>query len=123
MEEKIKLLIVENEGIIAHYLKLELELEGFDVVGFVASGEEAVKLAAFHLPDIVLMDIKLAGKIDGITAADIISENLQIPIIFMTGYSRFEITQRAKELNPLVFFDKPVSVEVIKSLILDYFKT
>jgi len=104
-------MLVEDEVIIAGYLKLELELEGYIVSGFITTGEEAVEIARIDKPDVVLMDIKLAGEMDGIDAAEIISNESGTPIIFMTSYSRLEITQRAQKITPSRYFNKPVCAD------------
>lgn len=68
MRKKIKILIVEDEVIIAQFLKIELEDSGYEVCSFVASGEEAIIEAKEKNPDLILMDIHLSDKIDGIEA-------------------------------------------------------
>lgn len=122
MDKKIKIMLVEDEAIIARYLRMELELEGFEVMDFIPTGEQAVSLARVKKPDLVLMDIKLAGEMDGVQAAEIIMAELALPIIFMTSYSRLEITRRAKELKPAGYFNKPISAEDLKPLIMEIFK-
>lgn len=117
MNRQIKVMLVEDEAIVAKYLKMELELEGYIVTEFISTGEEAVEIARIMKPDVVLMDIKLAGEMDGVTAAEIIIEEHGTPIIFMTSYSKLEITQRAKEMKPAGYFNKPVAVEDIKPVI------
>jgi two-component system, response regulator PdtaR len=117
MGKKIKILLVEDEAIIAQYLSLELELEGHEVCGYVATGEEAIQKALSEKPDLILMDINLLGEMDGIQAAEKILEYNYIPIIFMTGYSKLEFTSRAQKLNPLGYFNKPIEVEILSPLI------
>jgi two-component system, response regulator PdtaR len=122
MSKQIKVMLVEDEAIVAKYMKMELELEGFEVTEFIPTGEEAVEKARTNKPDVVLMDIRLAGEMDGITAAEIIIKENGIPIIFMTSYSKLEITKRAKNIKPAGYFNKPVSVEDIKPVIDGLFK-
>jgi len=117
VEKQIKLLLVEDEAIVAKYLKMELELEGYLVLDFTPTGEAAVEKAGLDKPDVVLMDIKLAGEMDGVAAAEIITREYGIPIIFMTSYSKLEITKRAKEMKPAGYFNKPVSAEDLKPVI------
>ena len=88
MNKKVKILLVEDEAIVAQYLSLELELEGYEVCGYVATGEEAIQKALEEKPDLILMDINILGDIDGIQAAEEILKHRYIPIIFMTGYSK-----------------------------------
>ena len=64
MDRKIKILLAEDELLIAQCLKMELEMEGYEICSFVSEGEEAVKTAKKEEPDIILMDIHLSGKMD-----------------------------------------------------------
>lgn len=114
-------MLLEHEVIIANYLKMELELEGFDVMGFVTSGEQAVENVKTLKPDIILMDVKLTGNTDGIAAANIIHKKYNIPIIFMTAYSKLEITEKMKDINPVGCFYKPIYAEILKPVIINYF--
>jgi two-component system, response regulator PdtaR len=79
----------------------------------VASGEEAVEIAALEKPDVVLMDINLKGELNGIQAAEQIVVKYNVPIIFMTGYSDEELRKQAEKLNPLGYFLKPVNMNEI----------
>ena len=97
----VKLLIVEDQFLIAELLQMNLKLAGYQVCELVGTGEEAIQQAEKERPDFILMDIHLPGKIDGIEAAQEISQRFQIPIIFMTGYSDEKMMAKAKELNPL----------------------
>lgn len=78
--------------------------------------EDAVRAAQQHLPDCILMDILLAGEINGIEAAKQIQAQSAIPIIFMTGYPDAAVEGLAKQLNPLGYFIKPVRVLTLKPL-------
>jgi len=117
MKQPINILIVEDEVFIAMHLRMELRKSGYEVSGPVVTGEEAITRAAEEQPDIVLMDIRLAGKIDGIEAAREIRAHDDIPIIFMTGYENNEVRERAQQLNPLAYFIKPVSINDLKTAI------
>ncbi|MFW6140770.1 MAG: response regulator [Acidobacteriota bacterium] len=119
MRRKIKVLVVEDEVIVAQYLRMELEANGYEVCGYVATGEEAIQKAKKEEPDLILMDIHLAGRTDGIEAAQKILEHRKIPIIFMTGYSQMEVAAREKNLNPTRFLSKPVEVEKIITVFED----
>jgi len=119
--KKIRILVVEDEVIIAKYLKMELELTGYDVCGFVRSGEEAIIKAKEKNPDVILMDINLYGKMDGIDAAKEIISLKDIPIIFCTGYGKKEFVERAQKLNPLAYLRKPILAEEVKEVIDAYF--
>jgi CheY-like chemotaxis protein len=104
------ILIVEDEIILSQWLKMQLEAEGYDVCGRVTTGEEAIALVPQTAPDVVLMDINLAGKMDGIEAAAEIVSQFHIPIIYMTGYDEMTMHQRAKATNPMAYLTKPVEM-------------
>jgi len=112
-----KILIVEDEKIIALDLQRRLEKYGYIVIGVVATGGEAIEKAERLLPDVVLMDIMLAGDIDGIDAARIINQRLQLPIIFITAYADQKILERAKEAEPFGYIVKPFKEKEIHSTI------
>jgi diguanylate cyclase (GGDEF)-like protein/PAS domain S-box-containing protein len=102
-----KILIVEDEKIIALDLQRRLERFGYSVVGMTSDGEEAVSLAKDREPDIVLMDIMLAGNMDGIEAAGKIRTLYSIPVIFLTAYTDEKTLERAKEVEPFGYILKP----------------
>jgi len=94
------ILIVEDEKIIALDLQRRLERFGYSVVGMASDGAEAISLAISRSPDIILMDIMLAGSMDGIDAAKHIRAQLGIPVIFLTAYADEKTLERAKEVEP-----------------------
>jgi len=97
---KIKILVVEDEAIIAKDLQWRLEGMGYEVPAVIASGEEAISRTVEFKPDLVLMDIMLLGEIDGIEAANEIRAKSDIPIIYLTAYADDEILERAKISEP-----------------------
>jgi CheY-like chemotaxis protein len=103
-----RILIVEDEVVSAMSLERTLTEIGYVVIGSVTTGEEAVEWGAKERPDIVAMDIRLAGKMDGIEAARRIRETCEAQIIFMTGYDDAETRKRALALRPLGLMDKPI---------------
>ncbi len=109
----VKLLLVEDEFLLATLLQQNLELVGYQMCELVGTGEEAVEQAEKERPDFILMDIRLAGKMNGIEAAREIHQRFQIPIIFMTGYSDEETIARARDLKPLAYLVKPVTPDNI----------
>lgn len=117
MKKKIKILIVEDEVLIARWLKMELEDAAYEVFDFVTTGEEAIKIALTKKPDIILMDIHLASNMDGITAAREIHTKIDIPIIIMTGYNKDDTFKRAQKVKPVAFLEKPVDLYTIKPVI------
>jgi PAS domain S-box-containing protein len=110
-------MVIDDEAIITMQLKEQLTAMGYDVVGTGSSGEEAVELSNKLNPDLILMDIVMAGKIDGIDAAEIIQKNLEIPIIFITAFEEEHFLERAKVLEPYGYIMKPLRKQEIKSAI------
>ncbi|MFH0789746.1 MAG: PAS domain S-box protein [Pseudomonadota bacterium] len=104
---KPKILIVEDEAIIAVDLKSHLEHLGYAVLAHLNSAEKALGLIEQAPPDLVLMDIVLKGKMDGIEAADLIRSRWDIPIVFLTAYADHERLDRAKLVYPFGYIIKP----------------
>jgi PAS domain S-box-containing protein len=102
-----RILIVEDEAVVAHDLGASLTELGYSVLGDAASGEEAIQQAARLSPDLVLMDIRLAGKIDGIEATAAIRKQRDIPVIYLTAHSDDETLRRATETAPFGYLVKP----------------
>jgi CheY-like chemotaxis protein len=102
-----KVLIVEDEGIVAEDLKGHLTLMGYDVVGTAYSGKQAVALATESRPDIVLMDVALPGGMDGIATAERMHETIDVPIIFITAYADEKTLERATAIEPFGYLIKP----------------
>jgi diguanylate cyclase (GGDEF)-like protein/PAS domain S-box-containing protein len=105
---KSRIMIVEDERIVALDLKQNLESCGLDVVAVASSGEQAVAEAARHHPDLILMDINLDGAMDGTAAALEIRSRLRIPVIFLTAYTEERTLQRAEASVPYGYLVKPV---------------
>jgi DNA-binding NarL/FixJ family response regulator/DNA-binding CsgD family transcriptional regulator len=116
---KIKLFIVEDDMLIANDLKNRLSDFGYDVVGIDGKGERAIESIdslATHgkLPDIILMDIKLAGTMDGIEAAKILSEKHHCGIIFLTSMDKAETFNKSFAIKPYAYVFKPVDIEQLR---------
>jgi len=111
------LLVVEDESIVAMDIKHRAEGLGYRVVGMAASGEEAIELARKEKPDLVLMDIVLKGEMDGIQAADVIKEELNIPVVYLTAYSDEKTLDRAKLTGPFGYIIKPFEDRELHSAI------
>ncbi len=103
------ILIVEDEGITGEYLSLVLANHGYNVAGVVSSGEDAVVAASNSLPDLVLMDIKIRGEMDGIAAAEKIMQATNVPVIFVSAYVTDSVITKAMETNPSDYILKPFS--------------
>lgn len=116
--EKKRILIVEDEFITAAALKMTLERLGFEVTGTVVSGELAILAAESLMPDLILMDINLKGKINGIQAAKIIQPAYNIPVIFLTGQSDEATINQALESVPFGYIVKPFQESNLKTSIL-----
>ncbi len=104
---KPKILIVEDEAINSLDLKSHLEQMGYTVLAHVNSAEKALELVEKDPPDLVLLDIILKGKMDGIEAADIIRSRWDIPVVFCTAYADQERLKRAKLVYPFGYIIKP----------------
>ncbi|MGA2142305.1 MAG: response regulator [Brevinematales bacterium] len=117
MDKNNKILIVEDEAITAMMICENLKMSGFGVMKPVSTGEEAVNAAVSEKPDVIFMDIHLAGSMDGIEAAEKISESLVIPIIFMTGYTNQDFIERTKNLRPVYYLNKPIRIKDMEKII------
>jgi len=118
----ISLYIVEDELIIAHDLKSKLTALGYDVLGIDTKGENAIEnianLQETNMePDIVIMDVRLAGKMDGIEAARILTENYNCGIIFLTSMNKSEVFTKSFSLKPYAYLFKPVDIDQIRAAI------
>jgi CheY-like chemotaxis protein len=112
-----KILIVEDEAILAMCLQDKLVDLGYGIHAAVGSGEQAVQAALDHRPDLVLMDIKLSGRMDGLEAARQIRELFDIPVIFMSAYSDVDTLQRALLTGSAGYLIKPVQLESLGRVI------
>lgn len=121
MKGPVKILIVEDEVFIGLSLEAALSREGFEITGIAASGDEAVRETAASRPDILLMDIHLAGDMDGLETAAQICSSEKIPIIFMSGYADEYIQTRVDSFTPVAFLIKPVKIPQLIQLLNDAF--
>jgi 1,2-diacylglycerol 3-beta-glucosyltransferase len=113
-----KVLIVEDEAITALDLKYCLEDLGYDVVGVADTGRDAIDVANEELPNVVLMDIKLKGDMEGTEAAKVISK-LDIPVIFVSANSDFSTFEKLNQEGSFAFVSKPFDIEKLKETIED----
>jgi PAS domain S-box-containing protein len=114
---KINILIVEDESIVAMGLERDLEKLGYCVADTVSTGEDAIEKAGEKKPDLILMDIRLDGKLDGIQAAEVIQERYMIPIVYVTAYADDDTLQRAKITAPFGYIIKPFQERELHSVI------
>ena len=117
MANATRIMLVEDEGVVALQLRARLELLGYQVVEIADSGSEAVRLAQEHCPDLILMDIRLRGAMDGIEAARAIRSRKDVPIIYLTAYADDATVQRAKITEPHGYLVKPFEDQELSSTI------
>jgi PAS domain S-box-containing protein len=112
-----RIMLVEDEMIVAMDTRQRLQRMGYDVVAHAISGEEAIRLAKETKPNLVLMDIKIQGKMDGIETAAMIRENRDIPVIYVTAYSDESTLKRARLTEPFGYLIKPFEDRELRSII------
>ena len=110
-----RILVVEDEQIVAEDLRHRLHSMGHEVVGTAAEGREAVRMAVDLKPDLVLMDVRLQGTIDGIQAARLIHIMLETPIVYITAYSHVFVHGGVEMQPPGVCIAKPFSQEQLSA--------
>lgn len=113
--DKAKVLIVEDQNIVALNLRNRLKSMGYSVPTIVASGEEAIRKTELTNPDLILIDIMLKGDMDGIEAARIIKSRFGVPFIFLTARTDIETLERAKLTEPEGYISKPFKEEDLVS--------
>jgi CheY-like chemotaxis protein/DNA-directed RNA polymerase subunit L len=111
------ILIVDDEAIISMQLEERLSTMGYTVTGMAATGEESIEKARLLSPDLVLMDIVMPGKMNGIEAAKVITAELDIPVVFVTAYADDIIIEKAKNVRPYGYIVKPFNELEIKAAI------
>jgi DNA-binding response OmpR family regulator len=116
-----KILIVEDESIIALDLKNVLTKKGFQVSAICDTGEEAILLTHNFFPDLILMDIMLKGKLTGIQTAQEINKKFKIPVIFLTASTDVETYLSALKTQPKKYIMKPVEFDLLEKAIADVF--
>lgn len=112
-----RIMIVEDEGIVARDIHNRLIKMGYNVVGVVDSGEAALKMVADVRPDLVLMDIILKGELDGTQTARQLYHDYHIPVIYLTAHADYATVQRAKETEPFGYVVKPFQEQELKTAI------
>lgn len=103
-----KILVVEDDTSIQAYLERKLTSYGYQVIDVISSGEEAIQKTSEKNPDLVIMDIALEGKIDGVQAASVIRYRYDIPVVYLTASSDDETILRVKDTDPFGFIVKPI---------------
>jgi len=114
---KPKIMIVEDDRILAMGLQIQLNNWGYDVPAAVPSGEQALRQAEAMEPDLILMDIQIEGSLDGIETAYLIRQKKRVPIIFLTAYSTREMIERANTAEPAAYLIKPYDDRELRAAI------
>lgn len=114
---KPRILLVEDEKVVAADIEECVKGLGYDVVGSAATGAEALRQAVNAAPDLVLMDIKLKGALDGIDVAGALYDQLKIPVVYLTAHADAEILERAKKTAPSGYVLKPFDDRTLRTAI------
>lgn len=112
-----RILIVEDEILLAKDLASSLKNLGYEITGRVSSAEEAIQIVEESNPDLILMDIKLEGEMDGIEAADQIRTRFDMPVVYLTAFPEKDALERAKATEPYGYLGKPISQLELRSTI------
>jgi len=107
----LKILIVEDELIIGAHISTVLQEHGYETLEVVSRGEEVPGVISAEQPHIIIMDIQLAGQLDGIETAKIISQTSRLPVIFLTSNSDTATFEKSKEAYPYAFLSKPFKAD------------
>ena len=110
---KTKIIIVEDQIIIAHELKMSLEMIGYEVLAIVSNAAALWVLLEEQCPDLILLDIKIDGPLDGVDIAHIINQKYKIPFLFLTANSDTATLQRVSHTSPAGFITKPFDAKNI----------
>lgn len=117
LQERPRILVVDDEQVVALDVEASLDALGYDVVGIAGTGKEALRLTAETCPDLVLMDIQLYGSMDGIAAAGEIRNRWQIPVVFITAFAGEEVLARAKATGPYGYVTKPFATNELNATV------
>lgn len=113
----LKVLIVEDDAVSAMLLQKALEKNMHDILGVVDSGEKALEILAENQVDIVMMDINLAGELDGITTTEIINEKYEVPVVYLSASSDAETMNKVVGTNPSAYVIKPFNIRELNMVI------
>lgn len=118
MAEKVRVLIVEDQGIIARALELKLDRLGYEVAGVSASGRDAIARIEQSCPDAILMDVIIKGDLDGVETAREVRRRFAIPVIYLTAHSDPKTLGRALETDPYGYLVKPYDEDQLRQVII-----
>lgn len=114
-------MIVEDEIVSAMALTRELQQRGYTVGKLITSGKQAIEKVEEERPDVIFMDIRLKGPVNGLEAAKRINYSFGIPIVFLSGQSTELLADQLKEIDHIGFFSKPVSINAVIKLLNSFF--
>ncbi len=117
MKNTPKILLLEDELIIAAHLSVDLQKLGYEVLGIHAFAENAFKTISKNPPDLVLLNVHLRGRVNGIEAARYIMEQYQVPSVFISGISELTLIRQVLKTNPYGFLPKPFQFSTLKKVI------
>ena len=115
--EPTKILVVEDDPNVSAVLEARLETYGYKVIATADTGKKAIQASAAHKPDLVLMDILLKGRMNGIEAAEQINQQQNVPIVYLTCLNSDEIMDRAIQTNPYGYIVKPYDYGELRSCV------
>lgn len=118
METPPRILIVEDENIVALDIKMHIRKYGFQLAGIFSSGEEVLAHIEEVKPDLILMDIKLQGALDGLETSRIIKERYGLPVVFLTAFADEATLQRAKVIEPFGYIIKPFEEKELRTAVV-----
>lgn len=116
-EHRSRILIVEDEQVVAMDLEMQLLSFGYEISGIANTGQEALRLADATRPDLVLMDVHLRGALDGIATAQEVQGRWNLPVVFVTAFNNQEARKRAQALNPSGYLTKPYRPEQLRAIV------
>jgi two-component system, response regulator PdtaR len=112
-----KVLIVEDQALIAEYFRIVAEECGYDVCGIAATAQEAVDLVKEENPAVIFMDVRLNGERDGIEVAQEIQETHEVAVVYITASKEPETMKRMEQSNPAAVMIKPVMLQELKDVL------
>lgn len=114
----LRVVLVEDEVIVAWDIAETVKRLGYTIAGMADTAEQAVRLAETLTPDVILMDIRLNGTLDGIEAARLIRERTGLGVVYLTAHADLATMERAAATQPLGYVFKPFSQEVLRTALL-----
>jgi CheY-like chemotaxis protein len=116
-DRALRILVVDDESLIAMALHDQLEYLGHEVVGTASTGPEAIALADLHLPDLLLMDVHLGGGMDGLEVAERINAARPTPTVILTGFPDKMLIERGRKCNVVAHLLKPIDIDDLRQAV------